>query len=216
MFTNAHFDVVPVDHRSPPSGNWPSNEDEWHDLQDNVYSRHRLKRDTVALVSEARVIRSLAAANPKTVHCECALISYLDRNRNEIPAFSYIGVSKLCCKPCYYWILAYNKHAKSGRYTTKGCHDKWYLGWKGPLLDPVAQQKVDKGLIRLVVREYCETQQVLGKAVMVRSGSRPDSSNSSEPRVVQVGPAGRYDNAIGEAMERYERSGVILWSVDRH
>ena len=145
---------------------------------------------TLASSSEAKVIQTLSTAEPKTVHCECALISYFHGDRSGTPAFSYIGVSKLCCMPCYDWIMAYNKHAKSGRYSNKGCHDKWYLGWKRPLLDPKAQKKVDRGPVRLVAREYCQTQLVMGKAVRARSGSRSDSSTSSEPRVVQVGPIG--------------------------
>ena len=200
MFTNTHFDVVPVDHRSPPSRDWPSNEKEWYDLRGDVYSRHRLRSD--ASSSEARVFQSLAAANPKTIHCECALISYLHRNSNKIPAFSYIGVSKLCCKPCYDWILAYNDLAESGRYDIKGCHDKWYFGWKRPLLDPVAQKSVDKGLVQLVVREYCQTQLVRGKAVRVRSLS--DSSTSSDPTIIKVSSAGEYEDVKGDAKEYRE------------
>ena len=210
VFTNTCFDVVPVDHRSPPSGNWPSDKGEWCGLRDDVYRRHQLRSEALASVPEARVIRSLTAANPKTVHCECALISYLHRNRNEIPAFSYIGVSKLCCKPCYNWILAYNAHAKSGRYNIKGYHDKWYLGWKRPLLDPVAQKEVDKGLVRLVVKEYCEMQLAMGRAVRARFSSRSDSSSSRVPVSVQVGPIGQSDNALDEAEEIFEREGEDL------
>ena len=188
MFTDTDFDVVPVNHQSPgpPSEDWPSNENEWYELRDNLYARHQLSD---ALSSESRVIQSLATAKPKTVHCKCALISYL--HRNEIPTFSYIGVSKLCCKPCYAWILAYNEHAESGRYDIKGCHDKWYLGWKRPLLDTVAQERVDEGLVRLVVREYCQTQLVMGKA---RPRSISDSSTSSEPADIETCSDGEYED----------------------
>ena len=123
----------------------------WFAKQCSLYSRHQLRSDALASTSEAGVIRILAAANPKTVRCECALISYLHRNYNGIPAFSYIGISKLRCKPRYDWISAYKEHAKSSRYNTKGCHDRWYLGWKGLLLDPVAQKEVGGGLVRLMV-----------------------------------------------------------------
>lgn len=189
MFNNT-FDVVPVEHRSPPSWNWPSNDAAWCNLRDDLYSRHQLTADILASSSEAEVIQTLSTAKPKTVHCECALISYLHGDCSGTPASPYIGVSKLCCKPCYDWIMAYNKHAQSGRYSVKGCHDKWYLGWKRPLLNRKAQKFVDRGLVRLVAREYCQTQLVMGKAVRARSSSRSDSSTSSEPRVVPVGPIG--------------------------
>ena len=46
----------------------------------------------------------------KNVRCKCALITFL-HNEPLRRAFSYIGVSKLSCKPCsgYNWISTYNK-----------------------------------------------------------------------------------------------------------
>jgi len=40
--------------------------------------------------------------------------------RDSLPALSYIGISKLPCKLCHFWISAYNKHTSADKYRTKG------------------------------------------------------------------------------------------------
>jgi hypothetical protein len=133
--------------------------------------------------TEKAVIDRLLTMKQLTVHCECALISYVHRNPS-FPAFSYIGMSKLSCKPCHLWLSAYNQHANSGRYYTKGSHEKWCLGWKTPLLDEKTQAKVDDVLVHMVEEEFCEKEEEMGKArKRIRSS---DGSNSSGPDPVHI------------------------------
>jgi nucleic acid/nucleotide deaminase of polymorphic system toxin len=69
--------------------------------------------------------------------------------------FSYIGVSKLSCKPCYHWISAYNEERNCPKYHTKGCCDKWYPGWKRPLLNGI-QQQFDETFSKMVAQDFCD------------------------------------------------------------
>jgi len=68
-------------------------------------------------------------------HCECALIQYLATNHGDswdnVPAFNYIGVSKLSCGACRVWLKAFNKVSRKEFYT-RGSHGKWYWPWGMP------------------------------------------------------------------------------------
>jgi hypothetical protein len=183
MLHNTTFEIVPVDHETPISGNWPSSEEEWEHLRTDVFDRHNMDENPRDPKAEEAVITRLIKDTKETVHCECALISYLHRNPS-LPAFSYIGVSKLSCKPCHLWLSAYNEHANM-LYRTKGSHDKWYMGWRRPLLDDKVQAKVDDAVIENVETEYCELEEATGKAVK-RVEAVSDSSNSSEADVYHM------------------------------
>jgi hypothetical protein len=154
MFVGSTFQVVPVTHKAafPSAKKWTSDETEWRQLRDGIYKCHKLEViDSIkARKAETIVIgRLLAGTADRKVHCEYVLISFLHRQRTTTLAVSYIGVSKLSCKPCHLWISAYNKHAGAGHYYTKGTHDKWYAGWKRPSLDDdTAQERVDDALIK--------------------------------------------------------------------
>ena len=93
---------------------------------------------------------------------------------------SYIGVSKLSCKACHYWIEAYNS-AMSTKFRTKGSHNKWYGRWARPGLGESANQsKVDAVFLASVEAEFCRHQ--LGMR-MARTSGASDSSGSKEPMV---------------------------------
>ncbi|RPA89588.1 hypothetical protein L873DRAFT_1822582 [Choiromyces venosus 120613-1] len=69
------------------------------------------------------------------VHCECALIQYLTTRHGDswdnVPAFIYIGVSKLSCSACRVWIEAFNEVGQL-KFYTRGSHGKWYWPWGMP------------------------------------------------------------------------------------
>ena len=48
-----------------------------------------------------------------------------------VPAFSYLGISKLSCSPCQTWIDAYNQTGGPFFYR-RGSHGKWYWPWAIP------------------------------------------------------------------------------------
>jgi hypothetical protein len=160
LIGNTKLQFIPVVHQSPLSKTWPSNREEWEQLRENIYDRYIQEdkdyRDKKK--EKAAIDRLVGMTKALGVHCECALVSYIHRNPDSsFPAFSYIGVSKLSCKPCHLWLSAYNLHAKSGGgYYTRGSHDKWYLGWKTPSLDANMQAKVDEALVSQVEKEYSE------------------------------------------------------------
>lgn len=90
------------------------------------------------------------------IHCECALIAFLEASRERVPSFSYIGLSKLSCRPCHLWLQCFN--ARQGRqYYTRGTHGKWYHPWTMPLVPgwsataPVAESLRADFASRLVV-----------------------------------------------------------------
>ncbi|KAG0128510.1 hypothetical protein HOY82DRAFT_541242 [Tuber indicum] len=115
------------------------------------------------------------------VHCECALIQYLQVNQHNdwdnISAFSYIGVSKLSCSACRTWIEAFNQQG-GPQFYTRGSHGKWYWPWGLPReesLEEVGQSLGGKMALK-VFKEYL-TQMGLPKP----RGRKPsDSSGVSE------------------------------------
>ncbi|ETW76718.1 hypothetical protein HETIRDRAFT_327880 [Heterobasidion irregulare TC 32-1] len=56
------------------------------------------------------------------VHCECAMVVFLEQRLNET-LIHFIGVSKLCCHGCYVFIRAYNDQNVRIRYEFAGTHD---------------------------------------------------------------------------------------------
>ncbi|KAG0633220.1 hypothetical protein HOY80DRAFT_992926 [Tuber brumale] len=68
-------------------------------------------------------------------HCECALIQYLTTRHGDswdhVPAFSYIGVSKLSCSACRIWLETFNEVGQREFYT-RSSHGKWYWPWGIP------------------------------------------------------------------------------------
>lgn len=70
-----------------------------------------------------------------SVHCECALIEHLTIKHNDswdnVPALSYIGVSKHTCSACHIWVEAFNEVGQCTFYT-RGTSGKWYWPWAMP------------------------------------------------------------------------------------
>ncbi|KAL1885941.1 hypothetical protein Plec18167_001442 [Paecilomyces lecythidis] len=66
------------------------------------------------------------------VHCEVKLLTYLYTSRSEKgPAYSYIGLSKLCCLPCYAFVQTFNE-VFGTKFVIKGTHSKLYVPWIFP------------------------------------------------------------------------------------
>ena len=70
-----------------------------------------------------------------SVHSECALIQHLTIKHNDswdnVPAFGYIGVSKLSCIACHIWLESFNEVGQ-WRFYTSGSSRKWYWPWAMP------------------------------------------------------------------------------------
>lgn len=152
-----------------------------------IYSKHELKRVVGPNMRNKELHMAKRATRYEVavrMHCEYAIVAYL-HHHSTLPAFSYIGVSRLSCKPCYYWIKAFNKTMKT-RFRTKGCHDKWYGGWARPGLgEPNHQAKIDAKFLSFVEGELVRYQIGAG---MIRERSSSESSTSSEPMIPSYPP----------------------------
>ena len=68
------------------------------------------------------------------VHAECRLLSHLLEKGQR--AYEYIGISKLCCASCWYFIKAYNDLAARKRmqyFHVRGTHARVYP-WVAPMI----------------------------------------------------------------------------------
>ncbi|KAG0124763.1 hypothetical protein HOY82DRAFT_633600 [Tuber indicum] len=79
------------------------------------------------------------------VHCECGLIQYLQTKHGDswdnVPAFGYIGVSKLSCSACRVWIEAFNELG-GPKFYIRGSHGKWYFPWGMPMAEGPLKEKM--------------------------------------------------------------------------
>ncbi|PWW74083.1 hypothetical protein C7212DRAFT_346849 [Tuber magnatum] len=87
------------------------------------------------------------------LHPECGLIQYLETKRDgpwdDIPPFTYIGVSRLSCSGCRNWITAFNR--LGGRqFYIGGTSGKWYWPWGMPM----GEESLGKIMARRVSRQY--------------------------------------------------------------
>lgn len=103
------------------------------------------------------------ASVPHQVHSECALVAHYDLERTAsvgyAPPFSYIGVSKLSCKPCHLWLSAYNTRPGAPRFYTRGSHGKWYFPWSPPTIadwNPELEPRMERACL-----EYLSVRGVL-------------------------------------------------------
>jgi len=134
------------------------------------------------------------------VHCECGLIMYLHTRQGDawdhVPAFSYIGVSKLSCSACSIWIEAFNE--RSGReFYTRGSHGKWYWPWGIPRAEgPSAELMVQK-----ILDKYFD----LAIQKLERSGS--DSSGASSAGAKHVLSDDQRNNAKAAVVARAQAHG---------
>ncbi|PUU81796.1 hypothetical protein B9Z19DRAFT_1062367 [Tuber borchii] len=71
-----------------------------------------------------------------------------------VPAFSYIGVSKLCCAACKMWIEGYNQQ-EGPEFYTRGSHVKWYWPWGLPQLNEDVLSKYMVKKITSAYRQHC-------------------------------------------------------------
>lgn len=172
-----------------PVSSWPSQKRDWLKLLRTIYHKRALRREEGEDVKEMEAeVADRAMENGKatTIHCECAVVAFLQRYAPYL-AFSYIGVSKLSCKACHYWMKAFNDNMGT-TFRTRGTHDKWYGGWARPGLDEAdVQSEVDAKFLHYVEDELCLHQVGSG---MARSRAFSDSSDSSK---IFMAKSGRHE-----------------------
>ncbi|KAG0132958.1 hypothetical protein HOY82DRAFT_605409 [Tuber indicum] len=109
----------------------PASQEEWKFFLKTACGEHDDDGLEASAVKLLKLFGSEEWACP--VHCECGLIQYLQTkqgissNWDNVPAFGYIGVSKLSCSSCRIWIEAFNEQSGPQFYTTgRGSRGKWY------------------------------------------------------------------------------------------
>jgi hypothetical protein len=149
--------ITSISRPRPKELKWPSDENEWRDLLSTIYTDSNFDRQSKFNIKpmEATMCTKVIKKEPQTVHCECLLLAHL--HEFQIPSpFTYLAVSKLSCKPCFYFLQAYNS-ITGNNFQTRGSHDKWCSGWARPCLtDEQLQVKVDEKFVSLIEEELCE------------------------------------------------------------
>ncbi len=178
-FFSSEIQVVSARKRRPTPLTWPSTEQAWRDLLLCIYGKQEVESENKPEVeiSEREVAKKASELGvADKMHSECAVIAHLYQY-TTVPAFSYVGVSRLACKACYYWIKAFNE-TMSTKFSIRGSHDKWYAKWARPgFVDADTQVKVDASFLHLVEKELCKERIAWGEA---RTRGLSESTTSSE------------------------------------
>lgn len=72
--------VISAEKKCPTLLSWPSNEQNWLKLLENIYSRHALDMEEGQLGRSAKqdlVDRAISNGVATKIHCECAIIAHL-------------------------------------------------------------------------------------------------------------------------------------------
>ncbi|KAG0126293.1 hypothetical protein HOY82DRAFT_629017 [Tuber indicum] len=97
------------------------------------------------------------------VHCECGLIQFLQTNHGDswdnVPAFGYIGVSKLSCIACRVWIEAFNELG-GPKFYTRGSHGKWYFPWGMPMAEGPLKEKMREKVLNEYIRQLEDREKI--------------------------------------------------------
>ncbi|RPA92455.1 hypothetical protein L873DRAFT_1794227 [Choiromyces venosus 120613-1] len=137
------------------------------------------------------------------VHCECGLIQYLQTKHcdswDNVPAFSYIGVSKLSCSACRVWIEAFNVLG-GPKFYTRGSHGKWYWPWAmptmgvGSLRENMAGMVLDEYLTQLEKRGKIKKRAGSDSSGAIPSGAEHNISDADSQRAKAMGDAAVQDS----------------------
>lgn len=116
----------------------PTSDPSWVQLLEKLCHEHgfRVELERVQPILDYLGHHHHDTTVPHQVHSECAIVAHYDRlrstTRHYTPAFSYIGVSKLSCKPCHLWLSAYNARPDMPKFYTRGSHGRWHFPWSAP------------------------------------------------------------------------------------
>ncbi|KAG0637972.1 hypothetical protein HOY80DRAFT_205544 [Tuber brumale] len=184
----------------------PTSRKEWKSFLETLFGGHQLWQEADA-VKLSQKFRFENYECP--VHCECALIQYLQVNHyndwDNIPAFSYIGVSKLSCSACRIWIEAFNER-RGPEFYTRGSHGKWYWPWGMPREESLeeAGESLEEKMAQKVFQEYLTHMRLLDPRVRTGSDSSSASSSGAQHHIADDDSA--HTKAAG-AMELQKSGG---------
>jgi hypothetical protein len=98
----------------------PRNRDDWKAAVNHALAKIKVAvPERIVLDAFDEYTKRPPTGNPY-VHCEVALIAYFPETRPQPPPLDYIGMSKLCCRACFFVIAAANKTTDL-QFRTRGC-----------------------------------------------------------------------------------------------
>jgi len=126
------------------SPDFPCTLADWETTMALFIERHGLSPHKDGVLEDARAMAEYLGGNTLRVHAECRLVVTL-MERQGPAAVSYIGVSKLSCRACAAWLSSLQS-VYGIRFSTKGCHGKWYPGWDLPQIPTRSQDDLENVL----------------------------------------------------------------------
>lgn len=147
----------------------PSSTTEWKSVMQHVCAEYKPLNDEWLNMESNRLTQQIqGGVQHENVHCECALISYLESSHlDATPPLRYIGVSRPSCGACHAWLEAFN--ARGGRkYHIHGYHGRWCWPWAMPITTPV--DMLDK-FTEVVSRNYTKYQRDSGRLRLASKNS---------------------------------------------
>ena len=137
----------------------PESQEQWERFLEVAAAKKLHWQEGEAMELAKRFSENIRVCSP---HCECALTQYLTTRHGDswdnVPAFSYIGVSKLSCSACQVWLEAFNEVGPQ-KFYTGGTHGKWSWPWGMPtaeesLVGVLAGESLGETLAGKISREY--------------------------------------------------------------
>lgn len=117
------------------------------------------------------------------VHCEAALAIHLiseNTQNRSFPAVGYIGVSKLSCLACFFFLKSLE--SAGYKFHTKGCHGKAYYPWKLPCMKRELSDQILETFCQKLEKVYVSRwKQILRRRVsdsFTKSGSSADNGDT--------------------------------------
>ncbi|RPA91671.1 hypothetical protein L873DRAFT_1794729 [Choiromyces venosus 120613-1] len=136
------------------------------------------------------------------VHCECGLIQYLQTKHcdswDNVPAFSYIGVSKLSCSACRVWIEAFNELG-GPKFYSRGSHGKWYWPWGMPMAEGPLKEKMTEKVLDEYITQLEEKGKIKKRAGSDGSGAIPSGAEHKISITRSQSAKARGDAAVQES-----------------
>ena len=117
----------------------------------------------IAKSASNALLKYKSPSKPKRrpIHCEVALVQHYFLSQSpSVPAYTYIGVSKYSCLPCYLFLRGFAE--ETGKiFQTKGTHGKIYYPWGFPrlgnkTLEGSLQERLAKGITEHVASQLAK------------------------------------------------------------
>ncbi|KAG0131795.1 hypothetical protein HOY82DRAFT_484641, partial [Tuber indicum] len=136
------------------------------------------------------------------VHCECRLIQYLQTKHGDswdnVPAFSYIGVSKLSCSACRVWVEAFNELG-GPKFYTRGSHGKWYFPWGMPMAEGPLKEKMRIKVLNEYITQLEDEEKIKKRAGSDSSGAISSGAEDNMGDDRRQSADARVDAAVQES-----------------